>query len=226
MSNVNHSKKVEKNKSKILHAAAKSFLEKGYHQTTMNELAKNAGVSYGALFRIFSDKETILCELVKYVLERQFEASKEILKDQCDDKILFYAFETTLQLFMAESSEHMREMYNVSYSLPNSSNIIFSTITTKLEYIFKDHLPNLETKDFYELEIASAGIMRNFMSVPCNMYFTMERKIKRFLETTFLVYRVDDNKINEAVEFVLQFDFKTIANDVIDSMLQYLEERI
>ena len=148
MSNVNHSKKVEKNKSKILHTAAKSFLEKGYHQTTMNELAKNAGVSYGALFRIFSDKETILCELVKYVLERQFEASKEILKDQCDDKILFYAFETTLQLFMAESSEHMREMYNVSYSLPNSSNIIFSTITTKLEDIFKDHLPHLETKDF------------------------------------------------------------------------------
>ena len=225
MANIGQSKRTEKNKSKILHAAAKSFLEKGYSQTTMNELATAAGVSYGALFRIFSDKETILCELVKYVLEGQFEATKIVLKDKCDDKILFYAFETTLQLFMAESSEHMREMYNVSYSLPNSSNIIFNTITGKLEEIFKEHLPHLETKDFYELEIASAGIMRNFMSVPCNMYFTMERKLRRFLETTFLVYRVSDEKINEAIEFVSKYDFKMISQGVLERMLKYLEDR-
>ena len=148
-----------------------------------------------------------------------------MLKDKCDDKILFYAFETTLQLFMAESSEHMREMYNVSYSLPNSSNIIFNTITGKLEEIFKEHLPHLETKDFYELEIASAGIMRNFMSVPCNMYFTMERKLRRFLETTFLIYRVSDEKINEAIEFVSKYDFKMISQGVLERMLKYLEDR-
>ena len=88
----------------------------------------------------------------------------------------------------------MREMYNVSYSLFNSSQKVYDTITNKLEFIFKEHLPNLETKDFYELEIASAGIMRNFMSVPCDIYFTMEHKIRRFLETTFLIYRVDDKK--------------------------------
>ena len=225
MANIGQSKKTEKNKSKILHAAAKSFLEKGYYQTTMNELATAAGVSYGALFRIFADKETILCELVKYVLEGQFDAARLILKNQTNDPIIFYAFETTLQLYMAESSEHMREMYNVSYSFSNSASVIYNTITGKLEHIFKDHLPHLETKDFYELEIASAGIMRNFMSVPCNMYFTMERKVRRYLETTFLVYRVDDKKINEAIEFVSQFDFKTIAQGVIDSMLSYLEQR-
>ena len=225
MANIGQSKRTEKNKSKILHVAAKSFLEKGYSQTTMNELAISAGVSYGALFRIFADKETILCELVKYVIEGQFEASNYILKDKTDDKILFYAFETTLQLYMAESSEHIREMYNVSYSLPNSANVIFDTITIKLEDIFKEHLPHLETKDFYELEIASAGIMRNFMSVPCNIYFTMDRKVKRFLETTFLVYRISDTKIQEAIEFVSQFDFKEIAQGVIDHMLNYLEKR-
>ena len=226
MANIGPSKKTEKNKSKILHVAAKSFLEKGYYQTTMNELANNAGVSYGALFRIFEDKESVLCELVKYVLEGQFEAAQTILKGKTDDKILFYAFETTLQLYMAESSEHMREMYNVSYSLPHSANIIFDTITGKLEEIFKEHLPHLETKDFYELEIASAGIMRNFMSVPCNMYFTMDRKVRRFLETTFLVYRVDDEKINETIEFVSRFDFKTIAHGVIEKMLSYLEKKV
>lgn len=219
-------RKKEETKSKILHTAAKMFLEKGYNYTTMNELAKNAGITYGELFRVGVDKENILCELVAYVLEGQFESTKKLLEGITDDKILFYAAETTLQLYMAESSEHMREMYNVSYSLPHSAQIIFKTITGKLEEIFKDYLPELETKDFYELEIASAGIMRNFMSVPCNMYFTMDRKVRRFLETTFLVYRVSDEKINEAIDFVSKFDFKEIASQVIDKMLSYLESKV
>ena len=63
------------------------------------------------------------------------------------------------------------------------------------------------------------------MSVPCNMYFTMERKIKRFIETTFLIYRVSDEKINEAIDFVSQFDFKRISQGVLERMLKYLEDR-
>ena len=225
MANIGRKEKYYQVKSKILRSAAKLFLEKGYKNTTMNELAKVSNISYGALFRTFEDKEAVLCELVGYVLEAQFEMSEKLLKDY-EDKILFYAFETTLQLYLAESSEHVREMYIVSYSLFNSSQKVYDTITNKLEYIFKEHLPNLETKDFYELEIASAGIMRNFMSVPCDIHFTMEHKIRRFLETTFLIYRVDDKKINEAIEFISKFDFKEIANDLLTSLLNYLETKI
>ena len=116
--------------------------------------------------------------------------------------------------------------YNVSYSLNNPSLEVFRTISNKLEYIFKDHLPHLEKKDFYELEIASAGIMRNFITVPCDVYFTMERKVKRFLETTFLIFRVEDKKIKEAIDFVLKFDFEKIANEVLDKFLESLESKI
>ncbi len=221
-------KKPEKSsvKSKVLHSAAKFFLQQGYHESTLRQIAEDAKVNYGSLIFAFKNKEQILVELVSFVLEGQFEATSKLLKDLTNDKILFYATETCLQLYMAESSEHMREMYNVSYSLPHSANVIFNTITNKLEYIFNEYLPHLETKDFYELEIASAGIMRNFLSVPCSIYFTMERKIKRFLETTFLVYRIPDQKIDEAIKFVSKFDFKTIAEEVISNLLEYLEERI
>jgi hypothetical protein len=83
-----------------------------------------------------------------------------------------------------------------------------------------------EEANIDELEIASSGIMRNFMSVPCDIYFTMNQKIKRVLETTFLIYRVDDKKINEAIEFVSKFDFKEIANDLLNSLLNYLETKV
>lgn len=212
-------------RSKVLHASAQMFLERGYEQSTMREIAAKAQVKYGSLGFVFKNKEAILCELVGYVLDSQFEATEKMLAGKTDDKILFYAAETTLQLYLAESSEHIREMYAVSYSLPNTSKIIYEKITGKLEDIFREHLPELETKDFYEKEIASAGIMRSFITVPCNMYFTMDRKVKSFLESTFLIYRVPDEKIRESIDFVSQFDYKKISADVIDNMLEYLESR-
>ncbi|MBE7093383.1 MAG: TetR/AcrR family transcriptional regulator [Clostridiales bacterium] len=215
----------EINKSKILHAAAKLFLEKGYSESTVKEIATAAGVNLGSLTFAFKNKEAILCELVGFVLEGQFEAAARLVKGVTEDKVLFYAVETVMQLYMAESSEHMREMYAVSYSLPHSAQIIYRTITGKLEHIFKEYLPKLESKDFYEREIASGGIMRGFMTVPCDMYFTMERKIRSFLQTTFLVYEVPQAKIDEAIAFVGRFDLKKVAEETIEQMLKYLESK-
>lgn len=220
--------KIEKKsiKERVLHTSAKLFFEKGYQESTLREIANKSGVNYGSLTFAFKNKENILSMLIAKVFEYQFEMTDKYLKGVTEDKILYYAFETTLQLHLAESSEHMREMYNVSYSLNNPSLEVFRTISNKLEYIFKDHLPYLKKKDFYELEIASAGIMRNFITVPCDVYFTMERKVRRFLETTFLIFRVEDKKIKEAIDFVLKFDFEKIANEVLDKFLESLESKI
>lgn len=181
-------------------------------------------MSSGTVTNVLKTKEHIVCDLVEYVLKGQFDFTEKLLEGKTADKILFYAAETTLQLHMAESNEHMRKLYNVAYSLPNSSEIIYHNITEKLENIFKETLPEWQTKDFYEREIASAGVMRNYMSVPCDMYFTMDRKVKGFIESTLLLYRVSDEKIKEAIEFVSQFDFATLAKQVIDGMLAALEK--
>lgn len=211
---------------KVLHAAAKLILTVGYEKATVIRVADEAKVNRGSVINAFKAKENIVCELVTYVLNEQFATTQRLLKGKTDDKILFYAAETTLQLYMAETNENMRQMYNVAYSLPNSAQVIYHAITGKLEEIFKDTLPGWETKDFFEREISSAGIMRNNISVPCDVYFTMDRKINSFLESTFLLYRVSDEKIKEAIEFVKQFDWKTIAQDVINNLLSYFEGSI
>lgn len=211
-------------KKKVLHAAAKMFLEKGYTESTVREISRVSGVEKTAMIRAFGGKENILAELVKYVLEGQFSFTAKFLEGKTEDKILFYAAETTLQLYMAESNESIRNLYSVAYSMPNTSEIIQNTITAKLEEIFKKHLPKLKRDDFYELEIASGGIMRSFMILPCNQSFTMERKVARFIETTLLIYRVPDEKIKETIEFVSQFDYPMLAQTAINHMLSYLEQ--
>ncbi len=215
----------EKARSKVLHAAAKLFLAKGYTNTTLRELATMSGVNYGSMTFAFKNKETILSELVGFVLDGQFEFTEKLLSSKTDDKILFYATETVLQLYMAESSEHIRELYSLSYSLEASSDIIYTKITKKLAEIFKEQYPDYTQGQFYEKELASAGIMRNYMTRPCGIYFTMDRKVKAFLENTFLLYEIPRERIEEAIKFVSQFDFEALAKQIIDNMLAYLESK-
>lgn len=224
MANNKPGKNHEKMKNKILFVSAKLFLEKGYTNTTLREITSAAEINLGSLINLFRNKEDILAALVEYVLEGQFTAAAKMLRDKTDDKIVFYAAETTLQLYMAESGEHIRDLYNCAYSLPKSMNIIQQTITAKLEAIFKEQLPNLETLDFYKLEIASGGVMRAFMAAPCTIWFPMEQKVESFLQATFKIYDVPQEKIKECIAFVSQIDYKTMAQSTIDNMIHYLGE--
>ena len=50
-------------RSRILLASIKIFHEKGYHGSTMNEIAREVGVSKGTLYTYFKSKEDILGEI-------------------------------------------------------------------------------------------------------------------------------------------------------------------
>lgn len=212
-------------RSMILHSATKLFLEKGYSNTRVRDISNDSGVTYNEIFRMYEDKDTLLSHLINLVIAHQFEFSENYLKNITDDKLYLYVFESTLQLYIAESMEHIREMYAVSYSLPNTSHKIYEYITEKIENVFKDYLPHYETKDFYELEIACAGIMRGFIINPCNMYFTMDRKVRRFIKTTLKIYEVPKDKIEETIKFVESFDMKKLAKEVIDTLYEYIINR-
>ena len=65
----------EEAKSRILDGANKVFAEKGYHEATMDDIAKRLGVSKGAIYLYFSSKEDLFEAMVKTAPQ----AFKEIL---------------------------------------------------------------------------------------------------------------------------------------------------
>ncbi len=211
-------------KNNILNVAAKNFLKNGYTNTTIKKITTEVGISTGSFNNIFQTKEDLLCELVSFVLGQQFSVTSKLIEGKTEDKLFFYAAETTLQLYIVEMNENLRDVYSAAYSLPKPSAMIQQTITGKWESVFKEHLPHLETKDFYKLEIATGGIMRGFMTIPCDMWFTMDQKVESFLKCTFKLYDVPEPKIREAIAFVNQFDFKTIAEKTIQGIIEFLEE--
>ena len=207
---------------KMLRAAVKLFLEKGYEGTTTAEIARAAGMTPSSFFRAFPSKEALLLELDKRMFSGQFALAEQ--RSTAQDPVLLYAVETAIQLHIAELTEPLRELYVTAYTLPSTSAYLYRSTAKRLEGIFGDYLPDAEAKDFYEMEIASAGMMRSFMAVPCDVYFTVERKIARFLECALKLYNVPVERRREVTATVLQLDLHAMAAGIIRTTVQQAEK--
>ena len=210
-------------RKKILSASIKVFLEKGYEGATAKEIADLAGSSTGAPFSLFGNKEGVLLELVPMMFSRQFELAETLIGEEADP-LLLYGVETALQIHITELSWQLRELYIMAYSLSSTSEYIYEQTAARLAVIFGPYLPQCEDKDFYELEVASGSIMRGFMAKPCDMYFTVERKLRRFLQCCFKLYDVPPEKYEPVVERVLQMDLKHMAEEMIVRIAQNTEK--
>lgn len=208
-------------RNKMLKAATFLFLEQGYDKTTTTQIAKAAGMSQASFFAAFESKEAILLELTKIMFSSQFVAAAAMMPT--DDPLLLYALETGLQLHITELSEPLRELYVTTYSLRSTSEYVYQNTTEKLIKIFAPYLPEAQENDFYELEIASASVTRGFMARPCDLYFTMERKMRRYLSCCFRIYKVPQEVYAPVIEATLRRDLKSDAEKIIAATVQRAE---
>ena len=214
--------KGEIRRKKIISSGIRLFLENGYGNTTTAKIMSDAGMSQSAFFASFESKEDLLKELVELMFDNQFKLAESLCTNE--NPLLVYAVETVLQLHITELSEPLRELYMEAYSLPSTSELIRINTAQKLAGIFKSYLPDAQEKDFYEIEIASGGVMRGFMSKKCDMYFTFDRKVRRFLECSFKLFDVPSKDYLPVIDAVANMDLQHIAEDTIDDTVRKAEE--
>lgn len=207
---------------KILTAATALFMQKGFERTTFVDIAKLSDVPKSKILYEFASKEEILSLLVTKFLDGVAEASDAVSKKLTDDKLLIFMANEVLQIYMAEMSDDMRNLYLAGYSMPKTSEEVLKRRTEILYREFGNMLPYLELKDFYELEIASMGIMRAYMSVPCSMYFTLEAKTDRLISTILKIYDIDNKRIEEVKEFMKKIDFEAVAKKTVEDVFEEL----
>ena len=210
-------------RNKMLYAAVQLFLENGYEKTTTASIAKAAGMAPSSFFAAFENKEALLLTLVKTMFGSQFENTGAILGENADP-LLLYGVETALQMYIVEMSEPLRELYVVGYSLPTTSEYIYLNTAKKLQFIFAEYMGTAELKDYYEMDIASAGITRGFMAKKCDLYFTIEDKLRRFLSCCFTLYKVPEQKQREIIEKVLKIDLRPKEKKIIADTIKKAKE--
>lgn len=198
-------------------------MQKGFERTTFTDIAKLSGVLKSKILYEFSSKEEILSLLVTKFLDGVTEASDAVSKKLTDDKLLIFVANEVLQLYMAEMSEDMRNLYLAGYSMPKTSKEVLKRRTDMVYEILGYLFPQFEKSDFYETEIASMGIMRAYMTVPCDMYFTIEAKAKRLVTMLLRLYKAEDKVVNEAIGFIEKIDFEAVVNKAVQSVFNELD---
>ena len=206
---------------KILTVCVRLFLEQGYKNTSVSQIVDEAGVARGSYLNLFPTKDKILLDLTETMFGGQFGMARSIADIKLPP-VYAYAVETAIQLTLTELNENLREIYIEAYSLPDTSEYIYLHTTAELKQIFSANFPDYSDSDFYEMEIGTAGLMRNYMARKCDIHFPLERKLSRFLTAAMRVYRVPEDELEQTVRFVERLDIRSIAERVMHTLFQTL----
>ena len=208
-------------KRKILTVCVRLFLEQGYKNTSVSQIVDEAGVARGSYLNLFPTKDRVLLDLTETMFGGQFGVARSIADSKLPP-VYAYAVETAIQLTLTELNENLREIYIEAYSLPETSEYIYLHTTAELKQIFSANFPDYSDSDFYEMEIGTAGLMRNYMARKCDIHFPLERKLSRFLTAAMRVYRVPEDELEQTVRFVERLDIRSIAERVMHTLFQTL----
>lgn len=211
-------------KKRILTACVRLFLEKGYKGTTIAEILREADVSASSFQNIFHAKDGVLVELVEFMFENQFRMARQMTGQELPP-VYVYAAETAIQMTLTELNENLREIYLEAYTQPEAAEYIHQHTSSELYRIFSPYLPGYTESDFYELEIGSAGIMRGYMARRCDKYFTLERKLRRFLVMSLGAYKVPEAVQEQVLDFIAALDVRSRAEEVMHQLFAALAMR-
>lgn len=211
--------RMEETRAQVLREAVVLFLEQGYRETTLEQIAACTGRTKSAVLRAYPDKEAILYALATHMFGAQFSGARSMLGESADP-LLIYGVETALQLHICEFSESLRDLYTAAYTLPSTTEYIYRRTVQELQQIFGKYLPDAVQSDFYELELVSAGVMRGLMARKCDMYFTIDKKIALFLRCALKVYDVPAEEREAVISQVLAMNLAEMARSTVENTIR------
>ena len=198
-----------------------SFYRTGLQQYVSETDIQEADVSAGTFYHLYKSKGGVLNELIDFMFDNQFDIADQVIGSSAKP-VMLYAVETAIQLALAEINENIRDIYVQVYTQQDTVDMIQEKMAKELYKLFGSYIPEYSQSDFYEMEIGTAAIMRGFMAHPCDMYFTLERKIARFLSINLSIFKVPESEQQEVFEYMSKLDIRDIAMRVMHELFEAL----
>jgi len=188
VSNIKNEELINLRRQELVNAAVKLFVKKGFHKTTVREIAKEFGMSMGALYDYIRTKEDILflvCDHIFKSVSDKLEASletekdpKEKLKDAIRDYfIIIDSIQDYTLLLYQETKSLNRKDRNYVLSAEMELTKIFENIITQgiKEKTFKI---NKRTAKIVANNIMVQGQMWSFRRWVAQKNFSLNNYIK------------------------------------------------
>ena len=172
-------------------------------------------------------KKRILTVCVKLFLEKGYRRTTlaEIIEKA---EVSYSTFQNIFRAkdgVLTELNENLRESYIEAYTQKEASDYIFRETAKELQQIFGPYQPGRTARDFYDMEIGSASIMRGYMAHPCDAELTLEKKLRLFFCMSLRAYRVPEDELEQVIRFVEGLDIRAIAERVMHARFEALAMR-
>ena len=131
---------VDIRRQEIVNAAVGLFVKKGYHETTVREIAKEFGMSMGALYDYIRTKEDILFLVCDHIHNT---VSNKLRKTQAERKSAVENLKKSIEDYFTivdEIQDYMLLLYQETKSLSKSARKYIYSAELELTAIFEDIL--------------------------------------------------------------------------------------
>ena len=183
-------------RQEILSAAKTVFLRKGFHKATMDDIARQTGLSKGALYLYFPSKENLLIELIIQGVEGQANLAEQVAmaKEGSLQKIKNYVFSSleyfhenrnlVMVVIMLENDAVCKGLHK---SIHDRALQMMTKVTEYITLVMKEGIKEgvLKNKDPKKMALALAGMMHMFITTSLfhNIKFSTNEYAEFIIET-------------------------------------------
>lgn len=193
---------MEEKRLQVIESAIGFFSEKGYFYTSMEDIAKDCGISKGSLYKLFNSKEELLIQLFEFNHEKMMQRAKTL---PFDGSLTEKEILKKLIVVELEGALENKDFFNIIYkSLPEAIHqktfVLLKKIRTEMVNLHKHIL----------LRIYGEKVKNGIW----DLVITFQGVIKEFI---FLINREEK-----------QVDFEQVASyiaDFLEAAIEYLPER-
>ena len=209
----------------ILKTAIHLFLEQGFSRTTHRQIAKESGIGLGTITYHYKVKEDLLLVFIEGLMDFHLDII-DASADDTKDALFSYAIEIAVQIALCENNSKAWDLYYSAYSHPATFDYIKKWAANKNYYLLRDILPDMKAEDFARLENVASGIELAAFTAPCNRCFTLDEKIRLFLDSMMKIYNISEKDRKRTIDKILTLDYIQISKDMFDKFVKKFNPQI
>ncbi len=160
-------KLIEKRQKQIVEGASRLFFKKGFHGTSIREIAAESGMSMGQLYHYISSKDDILFLVYKHLQELWYEYLVEVGFEDTEDSLarLFRAVRSTIE-FPAKNRKLFQFVFSESKYLDKEHlNVILEMDNRNVSGFFRKLLEEVSKEYPVECDLDLAARLITFITV-------------------------------------------------------------
>ena len=186
-------------KKKILESAMAEFLEKGFMNASLRTIAANAGLTTGAMYRHFKDKDALFCALVDDAIEA---ATKAVM--MADVSHHLDLTNLVSEKHFEEENRLTNELLNYIFDNFDAFTLLLTKAAGSTHEHFQEEICNLHTNKceetfnwMYENHISTKKIDR------MTVHFIASTIINAFME--IITHKMTKKEASQYIENITEF---------------------